>query len=168
MAGIQGAADSFPRFALPHQSALRAWIVQSIVTEPSPADDEICNPFMNQIAVLPLTSRQRIIAAVCSRCQSQRNYEFAMDSLGGLEIDHQFVLGRRLHRKVGGLLTPEDAVDRCRLPSLIDQLRAIRDQSAGPFIQLASIGYGCARGAVTFAGAIFCIEADARCSDVCV
>jgi hypothetical protein len=26
--------------------------------------------------------------------------------LGGFEVDHKLVLGRRLHRQVGGLLTP--------------------------------------------------------------
>jgi hypothetical protein len=30
---------------------------------------------------------------------------------GGLEVDHQLVLGRRLHRQVGGLLAPENAID---------------------------------------------------------
>jgi hypothetical protein len=32
-------------------------------------------------------------------------------SLGGLEVDHQLVLGRRLHRKVSRFLAPEDAID---------------------------------------------------------
>src|SRR6516162_2528237 len=31
--------------------------------------------------------------------------------LGGREIDHRFVLGRRLHRKIGRLLALEDAID---------------------------------------------------------
>src|SRR5450432_1335437 len=31
--------------------------------------------------------------------------------LGGLEIDDQLILGRRLHRKIGGLLALEDAID---------------------------------------------------------
>src|ERR1700731_1741618 len=34
-----------------------------------------------------------------------------IESLGRLEIDHQLVFGGRLHRKVGGSLAPEDAVD---------------------------------------------------------
>ena len=33
------------------------------------------------------------------------------ERLGGLEIDDQLVLGRRLHRQVGGLLALEDAID---------------------------------------------------------
>ena len=35
--------------------------------------------------------------------------------LGGLEVDNQFVLGRRLHRQVGRLFAFEDAIDiACR------------------------------------------------------
>jgi hypothetical protein len=30
--------------------------------------------------------------------------------LGSFEVDHEFILGRRLHRKVRRLLAPEDAV----------------------------------------------------------
>ena len=33
------------------------------------------------------------------------------ERLGGPEVDHQFVLGRRLHRQIGRLLALEDAVD---------------------------------------------------------
>ena len=33
------------------------------------------------------------------------------ERLGGLEIDHHFVLGQRLHRQVGRLLALEDAID---------------------------------------------------------
>ena len=33
------------------------------------------------------------------------------ERLGGLEVDHQLVLGRRLHRQVGRLLALEDAID---------------------------------------------------------
>src|SRR5215467_2397315 len=43
----------------PH-SALALWIVQATGTLPRPAADLICRPFMNQIAVLPLLSRQRM------------------------------------------------------------------------------------------------------------
>src|SRR5262245_2173759 len=32
------------------------------------------------------------------------------ERLGGREVDHQFVPGRRLHRQVGWLLAPEDAI----------------------------------------------------------
>ena len=32
------------------------------------------------------------------------------ECLGGIEIDDQFVFGRRLHRQVGGFLALEDAI----------------------------------------------------------
>ena len=41
----------------------------------------------------------------------QRRRHVEAERLGGLEVDHQFVLGRRLHRQVGWLLALEDAVD---------------------------------------------------------
>ena len=44
------------------------------------------------------------------------------ERLGGLEVDDQLVLGRRLHRQVGRLLALEDAVDVAgRLPVLVDK-----------------------------------------------
>ena len=39
----------------------------------------------------------------------RRNFE--AEHLGGLEIDHKLVLGRRLHREVGRFLAFEDAID---------------------------------------------------------
>ena len=54
------------------------------------------------------------------------------ERLGGLEIDHQFVLGRRLHRQVGGLLALEDAVDVAgRAPVLVDVIGPVGNQAAG-------------------------------------
>ena len=38
----------------------------------------------------------------------QRRRDFEAERLGGLEVDHQFVLGRRLHRQVGRLRALED------------------------------------------------------------
>ena len=53
------------------------------------------------------------------------------ERLGGLEVDHQLVLGRRLHRQVGRLLALEDAVDVAgRAPVLVDLIRPIGDQAA--------------------------------------
>ena len=53
------------------------------------------------------------------------------ERLGCLEIDHQLVLGRRLHRQVGGLLAPEDAIDvGGGAPVLVTQFRPIGDQAA--------------------------------------
>ena len=53
------------------------------------------------------------------------------ERLGSLEVDHQFVLGRRLHRQVGGLLALEDAIDVAGgLPVLVDVIGPIGDQAA--------------------------------------
>ena len=42
---------------------------------------------------------------------------------GRLEIDHQLVFGGRLHRKVGGFLALQDAVDvRCRAAKQIGKI----------------------------------------------
>jgi hypothetical protein len=39
------------------------------------------------------------------------NRHLKAECLGGLEVDHQFVLGRRLHWQVGRLLALEDAIN---------------------------------------------------------
>ena len=53
------------------------------------------------------------------------------EGLGGLEVDHQFELGRRLHRQVGGFLAFEDAIDiACRASVLVDEIRPVGDQAA--------------------------------------
>src|SRR6516165_3651834 len=40
-----------------------------------------------------------------------RRRNFEAERLGGLEVDHQIVLGRCLHRQVAGLFALEDAID---------------------------------------------------------
>jgi hypothetical protein len=48
------------------------------------------------------------------------------ECLGGLEINYEFVLGRRLHRQIGRLLALEDAVDIAGGASeLIDPIRTL-------------------------------------------
>ena len=60
--------------------------------------------------------------------EMQRHVE--AQRLGGLEIDDQLELCRRLHWKVGRLLALEDAVDvSCRLAKLFGDI-TIRDQAA--------------------------------------
>src|SRR5262245_19487995 len=50
---------------------------------------------------------------------------------GRFQIEHQLVLGLRLHRKVGGLLALEDAVDIAGcLPVRGDRVGSVRDQAA--------------------------------------
>ena len=54
------------------------------------------------------------------------------ERLGGLEVDHQLVLGRRLHRQIGGLLALENAIDvASRAPVLVDVINPIGNQPAG-------------------------------------
>src|SRR5262245_4108177 len=66
---------------------------------------------------------------VSSGEHGRRNCE--AQCLSGFKIDHQLVLGRRLHRKVGGLLALEDAIDiGGRLPVRGDSVGAVRDQAA--------------------------------------
>ena len=54
------------------------------------------------------------------------------ERLGGLEVDDELVLGRRLHRQVAGLLAPEDAVNIAgRTPELVDEIRTVGDEAPG-------------------------------------
>jgi hypothetical protein len=53
------------------------------------------------------------------------------DRASGLEIDHQLMLGRCLHRQVAGFLPFEDAVNVRRCPqALLDRIEAIGNQAA--------------------------------------
>ena len=53
------------------------------------------------------------------------------ERFGGLEVDHQLVLGRRLHRQVGRLLALEDAIDVAGgSPVLVGEIRPVGDQAA--------------------------------------
>ena len=57
-----------------------------------------------------------------ARASSDRRHGEA-ERLGGLEVDDQLVLGRRLHRQVGRLLALEDAIDVAgRAPEQVDQI----------------------------------------------
>ena len=61
----------------------------------------------------------------------QRGWHGEAECLGGLEIDHELVLGRRLHRQVCWLLAFQNAVDVARRAAVwIDQVRAIGCQAA--------------------------------------
>jgi hypothetical protein len=50
------------------------------------------------------------------------------ERLGGLEVDHQLVLGRRLHRQVGRLLALEDAIDVAGRAASFDHLVGAGEQ----------------------------------------
>src|ERR1700758_3863162 len=61
----------------------------------------------------------------------QRRWNFEPKRLGGLQVDHELILGRSLHRQVGWLFAFEDAIDVTgRAPVLIDGIRAVGDQAA--------------------------------------
>jgi hypothetical protein len=53
-------------------------------------------------------------------------FKTRMGSRSGFEVDDEFVLARRLHRKVGRLLAPEDAIDvASRTSLLVDEIGTI-------------------------------------------
>ena len=61
----------------------------------------------------------------------QQRWHVEVQRLGGLEIDDQFKLCRRLDREVGRLLALEDAVDVLwHLAKLFDKISTIGDQAA--------------------------------------
>src|SRR5215813_10313450 len=52
--------------------------------------------------------------------------------LRGLEVDDEFILGRRLHRQVGRLLASKDAVDVAGGAAvLVEEIRTVGDETAG-------------------------------------
>jgi len=61
----------------------------------------------------------------------QGRRHFKAEGFSGFEVDHHFVLGRRLHRQIGGLLTFEDTVDVAgRAPVRVNRIRTVGDQAA--------------------------------------
>src|SRR5215472_8788034 len=71
-------------------------------------------------------SFDHLVCAGEHRCR-----HFEAERPGGLEIEHSFVLGRRLNRQVGRLLALEDTIDvACRAAELVDEIRPVRNQAA--------------------------------------
>src|SRR3954451_13661690 len=63
------------------------------------------------------------------RGRQQRRRHGKVERLRGLEVDHQFELGRLLHRQVGRLLTLEDAIDVAGgAPVAVDRVDAVGHQ----------------------------------------
>src|SRR5207245_4572621 len=68
----------------------------------------------------------------------QRGRYFEPERLGGLEVDHELVPGRRLHGKIGGPLALEDAMDVAGgAPELVDEIGTVRDQAAAGDVETA-------------------------------
>ena len=77
-----------------------------------------------------MNSRRSHSITSSARASSGRRHVEA-ERLGGLEIDHQLVLGRRLHRQVGRLLAPEDTIDVAgRAAVLVEVVEAVGHQAA--------------------------------------
>ena len=54
------------------------------------------------------------------------------ERFGGLEVDDEHVVGRRLYRQVCGLLTLEDAINVAGCaPVLVDRIDSVRDRDGG-------------------------------------
>ena len=73
------------------------------------------------------------------------------ERLGGLEVEHQFELGRLQKRQIGGLGAPENAADiDAALVVLIDRAGAVADQAAGRGVFAPAIdrGHGMARSKI--------------------
>src|SRR6516225_4886755 len=65
------------------------------------------------------------------------------ERLSGFEIDHQFILGWRLCRKVRRLLALENAINvASRPPELLQKIKAIRDQAAAGDVATSVIDRG--------------------------
>src|SRR5262245_19206924 len=61
----------------------------------------------------------------------QCRWYFDPECFRRLEVDNKFVLGRPLHRHVGGLLASEDAIDVTRRsPVVVQQVGSKREQAA--------------------------------------
>jgi hypothetical protein len=62
----------------------------------------------------------------------QRRRHFEAKRLGGLEVDRKLVLHRPLHRQIGRLLSPEDAIDVARrAPVLVREIGTIGNKPTG-------------------------------------
>ena len=75
-------------------------------------------------------SRAPLFDHFIGACEQQRRHD-ETERLRRLEIDRQFILGRRLHWQVGRLLAFEDAVDVAgRSPKYIERIRPVGDEAA--------------------------------------
>src|SRR5262249_26628062 len=79
-----------------------------------------------------------LVGAGKHRCR-----HFEAERLGGLEIEHSFVLGRRLNRQVGRLLALEDTIDVVgRAPERVGCIRSIGNQAAASGVVVVRVDRG--------------------------
>ena len=85
-----------------------------------PLKADMCSA-LTHVCFGPIADISQVYSITSSARASSDGGTVEAERLGGLEIDHQLVLGRRLHRKVGRLLALEDAIDVARRsPVLVD------------------------------------------------
>ena len=74
--------------------------------------------------------------------REQCRWHLQAQRLGSLEIDHQLILGRCLHRKIGRLLPLEDAVHVASSAALlIEVIGTIRNETAD--VGVNAVGVDC-------------------------
>jgi hypothetical protein len=84
-----------------------------------------CNPPLRAISGCDQSQQGRPLFDHLVGKREQRLRDFEAERLSGLEVDGEFVLGRRLYWQVSRLLALEDTIDIADgAPVLIDKIRA--------------------------------------------
>ena len=84
----------------------------------------------NEVCNNSCTHSKLLDRLIRTREQGRRDGE--TERLRGFEVDNELVLGRRLHRKIGWLLSLENSIHvASRLPVLLDEVRSVSNEAAG-------------------------------------
>jgi hypothetical protein len=90
---------------------------------------------------LPPSDELAAIHSITSSAGEHCRWNLQAECPRGLEVDHQLILGRCLHRQVGGLFALENAIGVARHPpELFDSIRAVADQAPGGDEQTIGVG----------------------------